>query len=450
MSGNTDVEKKNLFHIRKSPLTIALRNPDHEATFAVVKVLTLFLVIATAVLYIMDPEMLFQDLGFLVQQFSPIHVSLAMEVVYLISAITLLLSMRTLMQPLKPQVVKAARFGHTLVVFAAFGTVVCGPLYIQMIYDLHFVLVFAMAQQQIRVLMKFISFLVENERQLMKQSDVHQSLPTVKSLMYFMFAPTLIYQHSYPRSPSATNWKLVAHHLMEWLFIFVPSTLLVTRFLMPVWQCIGTEPVTIHLLYKLFIGTVAASFLKLVCVGYFFLHCWLNMWAEMLTFGDRQFYRNHWSARDDVTFASNWNYMVKSWLVRYVYSPCIEKTGSRIVAGIFVFFASVAAHDYAYSSALGFFFPLMATVFVCAQVPLMLLGKQRDDKGSIAVRMSTLLLFLTLSGMAAAMEYWSRQNCPARQHTTGSYSLIELRSFSCLSYNFSTFSRGWLGHANNR
>jgi sterol O-acyltransferase len=53
---------------------------------------------------------------------------------------------------------------------------------------------------------------------------------------------------------------------------------------------------------------------------YGFLHCWLNAFAEMMRFGDRQFYSDWWNANSYGTFYRKWNVVVHEWLHAYIFT----------------------------------------------------------------------------------------------------------------------------------
>lgn len=57
-----------------------------------------------------------------------------------------------------------------------------------------------------------------------------------------------------------------------------------------------------------------------IFTGFFaVLHCWLNAWAEMLTFGDRLFYKDWWNSTNFSGYYRMWNIVVHDWLFSYVY-----------------------------------------------------------------------------------------------------------------------------------
>jgi hypothetical protein len=400
------------------------------------------------VLYGLEPEFFINDMDFLVRQFSPIHVSLSLEVMYLTMASLITCSMRYKME----NNTASARIAHLFLISGCFLVMIIIPWFVRDTYDIPVILRTAIILQQIRVSMKFISFLSVNESRLSKRNrlkidsikDHEQKLPTIMTMMYFMFAPTLIYQHDYPRSPIPTDWFKVAHHLLEWAFIFFPG-LLMTRLMMPIWQTLGRDVVTAEVLIKWFLGSAAIGAMLIAIMGYFFLHVWLNMWSEILRFGDRQFYYNWWSCGSMIEFMRTWNFMVKSWLLEYIHRPCRRSTGSRIAAVLVTMLVSGFTHDYVYSYILGFKYAAISLLMLI-QVPIMILdlskeGKRTQDMKSseggrsISAKFASLLLYNALFGMHCSAEYWSRVNCPHLvEHDGHGFQFI---SASCIQFDFS-------------
>lgn len=72
-------------------------------------------------------------------------------------------------------------------------------------------------------------------------------------------------------------------------------------FLVSVMKCCG--PATM-LLMLLFFG---------------FLHCWLNLWSEILNFGDRRFYTDWWNVSSWGDYYRKWNAVVHHWLNMYLF-----------------------------------------------------------------------------------------------------------------------------------
>lgn len=51
---------------------------------------------------------------------------------------------------------------------------------------------------------------------------------------------------------------------------------------------------------------------------YVIFHSYLNLWAELLRFGDRQFYRPWWNATTIAEYWRLWNIPVYNWVKRHI------------------------------------------------------------------------------------------------------------------------------------
>ena len=132
----------------------------------------------------------------------------------------------------------------------------------------------------------------------------HTACPEFSKFLYFIFAPTLIYRDSYPRT-SSIRWTYVLAQLAQFLAAALFSYYLFYRFCLPVFRHFNSEHVTAKIFVLsilnctlpgallLFCGELKEKFFRRnssVLAFYGFLHCWLNAFAEMLRFADRQFY----------------------------------------------------------------------------------------------------------------------------------------------------------------
>lgn len=450
-------QREPSFQVRDSPFTVAMRDPNHQATFSLFLAGQALLASATLVLYFFDRDQFHSDLDTFVRIFSPIQASFLLEVICTAAVLLLLPAVRMERSILRAVV-------YPLVVTFTALIIIMTPVILRNVYNTHPVLSCGMCMQQIRFIMKIISFLSENgpgsQAQVKDENEnnndfysppisdpegqvvISQSKPTISSLIYFMFAPTLIYQHSYPRYPNPTNWLMVVVYMVQWLLLLIPSILLMNHQMLPLWSEIGVKAITPHFLYHMFLWSIVMSGLFWLGIGYCFLHCWLNMWAEMLRFGDRMFYKNWWSARNGLHAWGLWNYMIHLWIARYIFIPCIKRTKSRIFALLYTFTISAFFHDYLISFAVGFFFPylLMVVIFVVTPAtPVFLLLNYflkfiPLPPTNVHVFVGA-ILSIAIGMMAAVFEYNSRQNCPMLTDSFW-HTVLVPRSFSCLSFDF--------------
>ena len=80
-------------------------------------------------------------------------------------------------------------------------------------------------------------------------------------------------------------------------------------------------------------------------VFYFYFHLWLNLFAELLRFGDRVFYKDWWNSTEVSAYWRLWNLPVHYWLVRHLYFPCVRMGMSRGIATFMVFLYSAIMHE---------------------------------------------------------------------------------------------------------
>eukprot|EP00897_Mesotaenium_endlicherianum_P002865 jgi/Mesen1/2606/ME000166S01728 len=161
---------------------------------------------------------------------------------------------------------------------------------------------------------------------------------TVRNMLYFLFAPTLCYQLGYPRSRHVRKGWVFRQLLV--LVVFMGLMLfIIEQYINPTIQN-SQHPLKGHFMYsiervlKLSIPTLYVW----LCMFYCFFHLWLNIVAEVLCFGDREFYRDWWNAK---TIEEP----VHRWMVRHVYFPCLRHGISKPLAMLIVFTLSAVFHE---------------------------------------------------------------------------------------------------------
>uniref|UniRef100_A0A3Q1F5K1 O-acyltransferase n=1 Tax=Acanthochromis polyacanthus TaxID=80966 RepID=A0A3Q1F5K1_9TELE len=197
-------------------------------------------------------------------------------------------------------------------------------------------------------------------------------------MYYFVFAPTLCYELNFPRSP-----KIRMHFLLRRLSEMVSTS---TRFsscphqwMIPIIQS-SMKPLEVpnHLLWLLFF--------------YWFFHSSMNFTAELLRFGDRQFYKDWWNSETVTYFWQNWNIPVHKWCLRHFYKPLLRRGFSKIISQSAVFFLSAFFHEYLVSVPLRMF-RLWAFTGMMAQLPFAWFVGYflRGNYGNAAVWMSLII-----------------------------------------------------------
>ncbi|KAK8791046.1 hypothetical protein WA158_005677 [Blastocystis sp. Blastoise] len=130
--------------------------------------------------------------------------------------------------------------------------------------------------------------------------------------LYFLVAPTLVYELSYPKTDRIRVSYLISM-LTQAIFCFLVCYFILVQFITPYLSDLSLS----------FISRICSVAIPAFCVwlfGFYMLfHCLLNIDAEILMFADRQFYTDWWNATDIGTFWRSWNQPVHVWCLRHVY-----------------------------------------------------------------------------------------------------------------------------------
>ncbi|XVF88790.1 hypothetical protein PTKIN_Ptkin19aG0079500 [Pterospermum kingtungense] len=130
-----------------------------------------------------------------------------------------------------------------------------------------------------------------------KGSAVHSYDVSFKSLVYFMVAPTLCYQSSYPCTPAVRKSWVVRQFIKLIIFTGLMG-FIIEQYINPIVQN-SQHPFKGNLLYAIerVLKLSVPNLYVWLCMFYCFFHLWLNIVAELLRFGDREFYKDWWNAK---------------------------------------------------------------------------------------------------------------------------------------------------------
>nr|KAF6395748.1 diacylglycerol O-acyltransferase 1 [Molossus molossus] len=240
---------------------------------------------------------------------------------------------------------------------------------------------------------------------------------TYRDLYYFLFAPTLCYELNFPRSPRIRK-RFLLRRLFEMLFFTQLQVGLIQQWMVPTIQN-SMKPFKdmdysriIERLLKLAVsrlgggvGHEAWGFCSLtpplcqvpnhliwLIFFYWLFHSCLNAVAELMQFGDREFYRDWWNAESVTYFWQNWNIPVHKWCLRHFYKPMVRRGYSKWIAKVGVFLASAFFHEYLVSIPLRMF-RLWAFTGMMAQIPLAWIVSRffRGNYGNAAVWLTLII-----------------------------------------------------------
>nr|AXM43876.1 diacylglycerol acyltransferase type-1 [Litchi chinensis] len=201
-----------------------------------------------------------------------------------------------------------------------------------------------------------------------------------KSLVYFMVAPTLCYQPSYPRSACVRKGWVVRQFVKLIIFTGVMG-FIIEQYINPIVQN-SQHPLKGDLLYAIerVLKLSVPNLYVWLCMFYCFFHLWLNILAELLCFGDREFYKDWWNAKTVEEYWRMWNMPVHKWMVRHLYFPCLRH-GIPKGAVIIVFSVSAVFHELCIAVPCHIF-KFWAFIGLMFQVPLVLITNYLQSRFS--------------------------------------------------------------------
>ncbi|KAF6075976.1 sterol O-acyltransferase 1 [Phyllostomus discolor] len=328
---------------------------------------------------------------------------------------------------------------HTLfhgLLFIAFQFVVLGfgPTYVVLAYKLPPASRCIVIFEQIRFIMKAHSFFRENVPRVLSSAKEKSStvpVPTVNQYLYFLFAPTLIYRDSYPRTPTI-RWGYVVTQFAQVFGCLFYLYYIYERLCAPLFRNIKQEPFSARVLVLCIFNSMLPGVLAQFLVFFSFLHCWLNAFAEMLRFGDRMFYKDWWNSTSYSNYYRTWNVVVHDWLYYYAYKDFLWLFSKRFksAAMLAVFAVSAVVHEYILAVCLSFFYPVLFVLFMFFGMAFNFIANDSRKRPIWNVMMWTSLF----AGQGVLLcfysqEWHARQHCPLKNPTFLDY--IRPRSWTC-------------------
>ncbi|CAG11944.1 unnamed protein product, partial [Tetraodon nigroviridis] len=179
---------------------------------------------------------------------------------------------------------------------------------------------------------------------------------TLRDMYYFVFAPTLCYELNFPRSPNI-RMSFLLRRLCEMLFFTQLLVALTQQWMVPIIRSSmkPLEDMDMSRMAERLLRLAVPNHLLWLMFFYWFFHSSMNFTAELLRFGDRQFYNDWWNSETVTYFWQNWNIPVHKWCLRHFYKPLLRRGFSKIVSQSAVFFLSAFFHEYLVSVPLRMF-----------------------------------------------------------------------------------------------
>ena len=262
-------------------------------------------------------------------------------------------------------------------------------------------------------------------------------MPSFSSYLYFLFAPTLIFREEYPKSQSRSIFFGIFYRVFEIVLLLMAVFKLWPneQFLI-----IGKQPITPAMIASFPFPCAAYGLFVQMTLIYGYLHCWHNIWAEILSFGDRQFYSDFWVEHDLGTCFRKWNLIVSNFNINYILVPLKERGFPPTLVAVFILVISAVMHEAVVMVGVGFFLPVV-TLFCLAVIPYKIFQIVFSPLvNAVLKRFSSLNYLLIWAGTTIAwtgifmfnfIEYYSRQNCAIDNAPW--YDFAYPRTFSCVT-----------------
>ncbi|XP_054719754.1 diacylglycerol O-acyltransferase 1-like [Uloborus diversus] len=215
----------------------------------------------------------------------------------------------------------------------------------------------------------------------------------LKDVYYFLLAPTLCYELNFPRSTRIRK-RFLVKRLLEMLFLLQLILCLFQQWMVPTINN-SLKPLQdmdySRMLERLLKLAVPNHFIWLIFF-YWYFHSCLNAVAEILKFGDRNFYNDWWNSESIQYFWQNWNIPVHKWCVRHLYIPLLQSGVTKSQASIAVFFVSAFFHEYLVSVPLKMF-RVWAFLGMLSQIPFSSFVEKylHNQYGNMAVWISLII-----------------------------------------------------------
>ncbi|XP_056119955.1 diacylglycerol O-acyltransferase 1b isoform X2 [Rhinichthys klamathensis goyatoka] len=191
---------------------------------------------------------------------------------------------------------------------------------------------------------------------------------SLRDMYYFVFAPTLCYELNFPRSESI-RMGFLFRRLFEMFLLTQLLVGLTQQWMVPIIRSSmkPLQEMDYSRMTERLLRLAVPNHLLWLIFFYSFFHSSMNFVAELLRFGDREFYRDWWNSETITYFWQNWNIPVHKWCLRHFYKPLMRRGAGKLLSQSAVFFASAFFHEYLVSVPLRMF-RLWAFMGMMAQI----------------------------------------------------------------------------------
>eukprot|EP00164_Ancoracysta_twista_P013952 GFYU01022524.1.p1 GENE.GFYU01022524.1~~GFYU01022524.1.p1 ORF type:complete len:573 (+),score=111.72 GFYU01022524.1:31-1749(+) len=138
---------------------------------------------------------------------------------------------------------------------------------------------------------------------------------TLSNWVYFTLVPTIVYQINYPKT-SKIRWNVFFWYIVEHVFCVFYIYAVFCVFVLPSLE--GVRGDLKSFILAVF-GLMLPAFSVFLIGFYGMLHAWLNAFAEVTQFADRQFYLDWWNATSWTSYYDKLGLIFHKWIYRHIY-----------------------------------------------------------------------------------------------------------------------------------
>lgn len=229
----------------------------------------------------------------------------------------------------------------------------------------------------------------------------------IKRFNYFLWCPRLVYRDEYPMRHRISKSHLLTN-IITFNLCFYYTFALFKGFVIPTFHNYLKGIASIEDIITISVGT-GIMFMTMAFFG--LLHSWMNIFAEITRFGDREFYTDWWNVSNYGAYYRKWNIIVHEFLYYYIYNDSVRFSLGKIsstTSKFLVFSISAIVHEFIILSACKFFLPVLLILFGGPGVMFMSLTKSNNRILGIGLWFS-LILGNGVLIMMYGLEYIIRQ-----------------------------------------
>lgn len=359
------------FQIRESALTLLGQTTGGQVLYSIILSATAVMLMIEGTRYYFDRDLLHADLLFLYRLFGTVGVFI------LVGACVHVPIFLILYPTARLHGLHGTKYMFPATAVAVIFMIAATPITLVSMLQTSHMVRWMIGVEHVRIMLKVVAYSTEIHRCGGATGDrklVDKEMFTLKSLAYYLVAPVLLFcpSSSYPGLERPRRLRIMLGHLLDVVMLSSWGFLVYRRFYEPVIWELGTIPfskLSVDYVIRLVWSSILLGWCNLMGIGVGFLHSWLNLWSEILDFGDRQFYKSWWLVNGINEFMRTWNFLIHSWINEYFYKPIRSMTGSKQVSQLAVILASAVIHDYIMSLCFGFLTSVFSAIVICVVIP---------------------------------------------------------------------------------